>query len=101
MLENDTKSHDNQSAKNIDKGKMLKLSEKIGHIILGCIRMTIRVDFTNHSSQRQWSKNLKALKRKCTHARILYPVTHLWKRNANQIFFQAYKSLDFITSHLC
>ena len=45
VLENDTKSHDSQSAKNIDKGKILKLSEKIGHIILGCIRMTIRVDF--------------------------------------------------------
>lgn len=45
VLENDTKSHDNQSAKNIDKGKILKLSEKIGHIILGWTRMTIRADF--------------------------------------------------------
>lgn len=80
VFKNDTKSHDNQRAKNIDKDKILKLSEKIGHIILRGTRMTkkkSRLLFTNHSSQRQRSNNFKALKWKYTHARILYPVTYL------------------------
>lgn len=79
VFKNDTKSHDNRSAKNIDKDKILKLLEKIGHIILRGARMTqkSRLLFTNHSSQRQWSNNFKALKWKFTHARILYPVTYL------------------------
>lgn len=79
VFKNDTKSHDNQSAKNIDKDKILKLSEKIGHIILRGARMTQKSGllFTNHSSQRQWSNNLKTLKWKYTHARILYPVIYL------------------------
>ena len=46
VFKNDTKSHDNQRAKNIDKDKILKLSEKIGHIILRGTRMTKKkVDF--------------------------------------------------------
>ena len=44
VFKNDNKSHDNQRSKNIDKDKILKLSEKIGHINLRGTKMTKKLD---------------------------------------------------------